>query len=191
MATSAGLALTLSACGDDGAESAGPATAEEQSTTTEISPSTTPTASAETSAEVPAANTDATEYFVDGVLERDDVTIRITDVRKIAVGEPGNEHGDTPVIAFFYDITNKSDEGVTANSKWIFAFDAVQDNDPNIVNKLDVAGHPDPATQDTQSAEIKPGGTISNAVAYELTDETTPVELIADDDLGTQTFPIQ
>lgn len=181
LAASAVLALTLGACGDGGDEStAGPAPVEEQGTTTEISPSA-----------APAADTDSEEYFADGVLEKNDVTIRITDVRKIAVGELGNERGNTPVIAFFYDITNKSDEGVTASLKWIPTFDAVQDNDPNIVNKLDVARHPDPATKDTRSAEIKPGGTISNAVAYELTDETTPVELIASRDRGSQTFPVE
>lgn len=67
---------------------------------------------------------------------------------------------------------------------WIFLFQAIQDNDPNAVNKLNVGGLPDDAFLDSQMQEIQVGGTIQSAVAYELDDLTTPVDLIASEDLG-------
>lgn len=177
------LALTLSACGGGSEEPAGFPVSEEQATTVEAS-----------SAPV-ADSASSGKSFADGVLESEDMTIRITDVRKIAVGEPGNEYGDTPVLGFWYDITNKSDKEITPMN-WIGTFQAVQDNDPNMVNELQVASHPDFSLLDTQTAQIKQGGTVSNAVAYELSDETTPVELTASTDfgfseIGRQTFPVE
>ena len=35
-------------------------------------------------------------------------------------------------------------------------------------------------------SQIKPGGTVANAVAYELTDTTTPVKLTEKDMMGTE-----
>ena len=58
-------------------------------------------------------------------------------------------------------------------------FTAVQDNDPNMVNELNVGMLPDEQYLDSQMAQIKKDGTVSNAIAYELTDETTPVVLKA------------
>ena len=74
--------------------------------------------------------------------------------------------------------------------------EAVQDNDPNTVNELNVASLPDDQFRDTQLQKIKQGGTVSNAVAYELTDEETPVELTAKssmigDSIGSMTFDIK
>ena len=134
-------------------------------------------------------------YFQDGVLEIDDVRIQITDYRVIPVGDPGNEYGDVPVIAFWYDITNLSDEdGAVTPSDWVYWFEAVQDNDPNKINKLEVASHPDENLMNDQLSEIKAGGTLQGAMAYELTDETTPVELVASDflgdEIGSQMFEI-
>ena len=183
------LALTLSACGGGSEEPAGVSMSGEQATTTEAQ-----VEAAEASSTTVAASASSGESFADGILEAEDMTIRITDVRKIAVGEPGNEYGDTPVLGFWYDITNKSDKEITPMN-WIGTFRAVQDNDPNMVNELQVTSHPDSSLLDTQMAQIKQGGTVSNAVAYELSDETTPVELIASTDfgfseIGRQTFPI-
>ena len=77
---------------------------------------------------------------------------------------------------------------------WITVFEAVQDNDPNAVNALNVAGLPDEQFLDSQMQNIKPGGTVANAVAYELDDDTTPVELTARDVMGnaygSQTYEI-
>ncbi|MDN6823377.1 MAG: DUF5067 domain-containing protein [Corynebacterium flavescens] len=143
---------------------------------------------------VSSAGQDSSASFVDGVLDTPDITIKITDVRKIAPGQPGNSYGSQPVIAFWYDITNKSGKS-SSPMDWIFSFDAYQDNDPNFVKELKVASSPDSALVGTQSADIKQGGTLQGAVAYTLDDEVTPVELVASKGFGTteigrQQYPI-
>lgn len=126
----------------------------------------------------------ATESFVDNVLTLPEYTIKITDVKKIGVGEPGNEYGEKPVIAFWYEVTNTSEDLIDPTTSWIGTFTAFQDNDPDTVNELNVGMLPDQQFVDTQIQDIKQGGTVANAVAYELDDETTPVELAASNDLG-------
>ena len=118
-------------------------------------------------------------YFQDNVFETEEFKIEITDWRVIPVGEEGNQYGDGPVIAFWYNTTNLSDEPIDPSTTWIFHFTAIQDNDPNMVNELDIASLPDPQYRDTQMADIKPGGTVPMAEAYELSDEVTPVTLQA------------
>ncbi|WP_270354432.1 DUF5067 domain-containing protein [Microbacterium testaceum] len=122
--------------------------------------------------------------FVDNVLTAEDVTITITDTKTIAAGEPGNEYGDAPVIAFWYDITNKQSAREVTPNDFLFYFNAFQDNDPNVLNELQVAGLPDDQFLESQMAKIKEGGTASNAVAYTLSDTTTPVDLVASTDFG-------
>lgn len=139
-----------------------------------------------------AVSSDATEEagtageasFADNVLSLPEYTIRITDSKMIAVGQPGNEYGEKPVIAFWYEVTNNSDETTDPTTAWIGTFTAIQDNDPNAVNELNVGMLPDAQFGDSQLQDIKKGGTVANAVAYELDDETTPVELLASNDLG-------
>jgi len=172
-------ALTLSGCSAGGS--------------TQAAPETTETVAVGGAAiqDAPAAAT-----FTDGVLAAEDVTITITDSRTIQVGEAGNEYGSGPVIAFWYDITNKQSERDVTPTDWVFYFKAFQDNDPNVENELMVALLPDQQFQDTQLENIKVGGTTASAVAYELTDTTTPVDLIASTDfgrteIGTATFTLQ
>ena len=105
----------------------------------------------------------------------------------IQPGETGNEYGEKPVIAFWYDTTNTgSASEINASTAWIMVFEAVQDNDPNAVNTLNMGLLPDQQFLDSQVESIKDGGTVSNAVAYELDDTTTPVTLVASDMLGNE-----
>lgn len=83
-------------------------------------------------------------------------------------------------------------------SAWFAAFSegVIQDNDKNKVNKLRVAMYPDKTLVHDQSATIKKGGTVSGAVAYELTDLSTPVKLTAHKgvggiELGSQEFAVK
>ena len=189
------LALSLAACSSSTPES---------STASEVSSETSQTEEsvAESSSQVSSESSVAAEatgdyYFKDNVVETEDLTIKITDYKVIPVGEAGNEYGEAPVIAFWYDTTNKTgQEGVTPLTAWMAVFTAVQDNDPNMVNTLEVGLTPDEAAMETQTAEIKEGGTVSCAVAYVLDDETTPVTLTATkgllgEELGTQEYPVQ
>ncbi|WP_082479950.1 DUF5067 domain-containing protein [Agreia sp. Leaf283] len=168
------IALTLTGCG--------------ASTTPNAAPST----GTEVEVEVPKEEAPAGDSFVDGVLTTSDVTIRVTDSRVIPVGEVGNEYGDVPVLAIWYDITNlgTSDREISP-MEFIFSFEAFQDTDPNRENTLDVASLPDDAFLETQTENIKAGGTVANAIAYSLDDTTTPVELVAGrmgDEIGRMTF---
>ena len=128
-------------------------------------------------------NSDSANSFDNGVLETAKVKIAINETRVIPAGEAGNEYGTTPVLAVFFDMTNKTDEQLAPVDAADY-FTAVQDNDPNQINELNVAGHPDPATLDSQLEKIKKGGTAPGAIAFELSDTTTPVQLVAADNFG-------
>lgn len=131
----------------------------------------------------------ASDAFFDGTtLKGNTYTIKITKHAVIQPGETGNEYGEKPVIAFWYDTlvnpTYDNNTPVNPMTAWIINFKAIQDNDPNSVNELNVASLPDQQFLDSQTQDIKPGGTVSNAVAYELDDSTTPVTLVAENGLG-------
>ena len=188
------MCLTISACG-------GVATEEKKSTPADQTG--TESAESETAAETvseteaAAAETEAESpyYFKDMEIVTEDYSIKITDWKVIEAGDEGNEYGDTPVIAFWYDTTNTSGKEIDPMSSWLYIITAVQDNDPNAINKLNTAMLPDASFRDSQMAKIKQGGTVSNAVAYELTDKETPVELTArnsmfDDEIGAMTFDL-
>lgn len=187
-------ALALTACGGNGT-SGGEAPVAESVVSSEVAASESADTSAASTSESQAEAVKADAYFADNELVTDTVKIVITDYKVIQPGEEGNEYGDAPVIAFWYDTTNLSSETTNATTAWMFAFKAIQDNDPNVVNTLDVAALPDQAFLKTQLQDIKEGGTVSNAVAYTLDDTTTPVKLVASDmlgltELGEQVFEI-
>lgn len=135
-------------------------------------------------------STAADSTFDGTTLKGNSYTIKITSNKVIQPGEPGNEYGEKPVLAFWFDTLvspdYKDDAEISPNMAWIMSFKAVQDNDPNKVNKLNVSSLPDNQFLDSQMAEIKPGGTVSSAMGYELTDTETPVTLIAQNILGTE-----
>ncbi len=138
-----------------------------------------------------AAKADEIPSFADGVLRTEDYTMTITDYKVVPKGEEGNQYNDGSVIAFFFDITNNSDEDLAPETPWMIELSAIQDNDPNTVNRLESAMWTDNSLNDQM---IKPGGTSSYVQAYMLTDETTPITVKASelfgDDIGTQTFDI-
>ncbi|MCI7325232.1 DUF5067 domain-containing protein [bacterium] len=143
----------------------------------------------------PASAEASKATFANSVLTTDGYTITITDYKVIQPGETGNEYGDVPVIAFWYDTTNTgSDSNLNASSAWIMVFEAIQDNDPNVVNTLNMGMLPDSQYLDSQTQTIKEGGTVSNAISYELDDTSTPVTLVArdiiDGEYGRQEFPV-
>lgn len=105
-----------------------------------------------------------------------DLEFTINKASIIPVGEKGNEYGDVPVLAIWYTTTNNSDRAFSPLA-WVSYTKVIQDNDPNKVNELRVASTPDEAFLNDQSAEIKKGGSLKSAVAYELSDETTDVEI--------------
>ena len=139
------------------------------------------------------------EYtFKAGKVSMEDIDLKITKYKVIPVGEEGNEYGDAPVIAFWYETTNKTEKDISPMTAWFASFPEgpIQDNDKNKVNTLQVANHPDNSLLNDQLVTIKKDGTISGAIAYKLTDLTTPVKLtaykgIGGIELGSQEFAVK
>jgi hypothetical protein len=159
-------------------------------------PTVSHTTQAGQSDELAAAKLAAEEgpTFENGVLTTPDLKIQITRYKVIEAGQKGNEYGDKPVIAFWYTTTNLSGDDV-APTDFILYFNAIQDNNPNAVNELEVGSLPDDRFLDSQMETIKKGGTVENAVAYELDDLVTPVELVAteglDEVIGKATYTLK
>jgi hypothetical protein len=148
--------------------------------------------SEEPAAEKPAAEEGPT--FENGVLTTSEMKIQVLRHKVIKAGQKGNEYGDKPVIAFWYKTTNLSGDDVDPTD-FIFHFNAYQDNNPNAVNELEVGSLPDDRFLDSQTETIKKGGTVENAIAYELDDLVTPVELVAteglDEVIGKATYALR
>ena len=148
---------------------------------------------------VNSSSRDGQYTFKDGKVSMEDIDLKITKYKVIPVGAEGNEYGDSPVIAFWYDTTGKSGKDIiNPMSAWFASFPegAIQDNDKNKVNKLEVAMHPDKNLVKDQMSKIKKDGTLSGAIAYRLTDLTTPVKLtaykgIGGIELGSQEFAVK
>lgn len=135
-------------------------------------------------------------YFKNNEAKLKDLKIVITETKVILPGETGNEYSDKPVFAIWYDTKNITGKEIDPMTAWIVVFEAVQDNNPNAINTLQIGMLPDNQFLDSQLETIKQNGTVSNAVAYELDDLETPVTLIATqgisgDKLGEQTFEIK
>jgi hypothetical protein len=148
-------------------------------------------------AKTPKTATSDVPSFKDGVLTTSKMKIEITDHKIIQPGQAGNEYGDKPVIAFWYKVTNLSGAKLDPSSAWIMDITAYQDNNADAENKLDVGSLPDEKFLDSQLENIKKGGTVENAVSYELDDMTTPVKLVANDsfgisdDIGSMTYTLK
>lgn len=187
-------ALTLVACGgNDNTKNNATSKSSESESTAQTSSSEKPK---EVAGDFVATANDA--YFDGTTLKGNTYTIKITSHKVIQPGEAGNEYGSKPVIAFWYDTLVSPDYDnnppIDPTFAWIGNFSAVQDNDPNKINKLGTGSLPDDAFLDTQLSKIKPGGTVSNAVAYELSDNETPVTLTAESfnkEFGKKDFEIK
>ena len=136
-----------------------------------------------------------TAYFKDNKLVTKDYDLTITQTKVIQVGDTGNEYGEKPVLAFWFQIHNKKAKDLDPNGAWIDVMSAIQDNNKDSVNELDIGSLPDEKFLDSQSDKIKIGGTVDMAVSYELDDTTTPVKLTAKDmvtdkTLGSMTFKL-
>jgi uncharacterized protein DUF5067 len=133
--------------------------------------------------------------FKNGVLTTPDVKVKITRYKVIGKGKKGNEYGDKPVIAFYFKVTNLSGKKVDPNIAFIGSFNAYQDTDPNADNELEVGSLPDDRFLESQSENIKKGGTVESAMAYELDDLSTPVDLVAteglDEEIGRATYELK
>ena len=111
-----------------------------------------------------AEDGEAESSFVDGVLTTPEVKIVITDHKVVQAGQGDNEYGDKPVIAFWYEVTNLTNQDVDA-LEWMWLMRAYQDNDPNVENELDldVFFPADESSLADPTENIKKGGTVKYA----------------------------
>lgn len=189
--------LFLGACGNKPNSDSSSSSSTQQEITEKSSETQATSSKVETTSDFVATASEAT--FDGTMLKGNSYSIKITDYKVIQPGEAGNDYGEKPVIAFWFDTLVNPDYDnsapISPNTAWILNFKAIQDNDPNKVNKLTIASLPDDKYLQDQSAEIKPGGSISSAVAYELTDTETPVTLTAEsmtgDNFGSADFPVK
>lgn len=128
-----------------------------------------------------------TSSFKNNVFENNDAKIEIV---KTQVSQPGgevNELGGKPAFVIWYKITNKSGYELTPGS-WLNYFDAYQ-SDSGTESKLTNPPMPQ-YTNYTRNMvnSIKKGETAENAVAYELTNTTQPVRLVAQSALSQEKF---
>lgn len=180
--------LTLAACGNNQDNSSNSSSKNANNEETTVSSSVIESSSVTEESDSNFVANASNASFDGTILKGNAYSIKITDYKVLQPGETGNEYGEKPVIAFWYDTMvapdYSDDMKISPNIAWIGNFQAVQDNDPNKVNTLNIASLPDEAHLDSQSAEIKPGGTVQSSVAYELTDLETPVKLIAENVMG-------
>lgn len=154
---------------------------------------TTTTSAINVSVPEDATTTTAKIGFENKKLTLHDGIVEITDYEIIPAKTGSNEYGEKPIIVFYYDVTNSSDKEYSASEMWIANFEAYQDNDPNKLNKLQVAAW-SYNNGETSWETIKKGGTVSDGIAYELDDLKTSVTLKAYNfnhgDLGSQEFKL-
>lgn len=118
-------------------------------------------------------------YFDGKVAQTEKVKIEIKETKVIPAGEAGNELGEKPVFAIWYEVTNLSDEETDSTKAWINVFEVIQDNPDNLVNTLNTGQLPDDAHLDTVLSKIQKGETIESSVSFELDESDIPVTIIA------------
>ena len=153
-----------------------------------------PNTTGQTATDTPATTSASGPTFANGVYKDDKCEIKILEYKVAAAGSELNQYGNKPAIIFWYEVTNINDETLTPSVAWILRFEAVQDNDPNAVNKLEIGMAGDPELSEASYQTVKIGGTVKAAISYSLDDETTPVTLTAKDllgkEYGTQEFKL-
>ncbi len=115
----------------------------------------------------------------------------------IPIGPDGNggeltEPNDKDILAIWYDTTNISGVNNLTSLAFVTAINAVQDNNSNFINTLQVGGtpfiNPNGSYNDTfsnsQMQNIKKDGTVAGVMAFDLTDTTTPVKLTSNDNFS-------
>ncbi|WP_195852533.1 DUF5067 domain-containing protein [Aerococcus sanguinicola] len=122
------------------------------------------------------------EDFDGTYLDTVDIDIEIEDVRVLPVGAEGNEEGEAPVIAFWYQATNKSEEELSPFEAWIRCFVPTQHQDQlddNLDNDLAIAKLPDARYRKTQNKKLKRNESAKTAIAFKIADMKAPVTLFA------------
>ncbi|WP_166867556.1 DUF5067 domain-containing protein [Salinibacterium sp. ZJ70] len=126
-----------------------------------------------------------TTVFADGTLTSSKLSIRITDSAVIPQGESGNEYGEAPVLAVWFETTNTSGEEIDPLTAWLTharAYQTVSD----LPAELSLGMAPDSELSMAMTTPIPADATVIGAVAYLLADDEAPVELVLSDTFLTE-----
>ncbi|MDR1800758.1 MAG: DUF5067 domain-containing protein [Lachnospiraceae bacterium] len=151
----------------------------DSSTNSNYVENTTSASTNESNVESEASELDTTS----GYFEFTDFNVQITDFFVVPAGGVGNnKYNEGDIIVFKITINNVSRDSLSPMVvSWYFK--CLQDNDPNEYHYLDSATYDD-ETEADWTAEIKPGGSVSYSISFELeADRTTPLFLYASNDV--------
>ncbi|EAC4665153.1 DUF5067 domain-containing protein [Listeria monocytogenes] len=126
-----------------------------------------------------------------GVIENERIKIQITSHKIIPIGEKGNESGNKPIIAFWFEVTNKSSIYTSALGSWGEYIAIYQDTRSDQLNTLKSTTLDDAQFLDSASRlseEIEIGATVKCAIAYGLDDNEIPVDLAYRDFLSEEVY---
>ncbi|MGX7202199.1 DUF5067 domain-containing protein [Enterococcus plantarum] len=135
--------------------------------------------------------------FKDDTLKIEMATLKLLSTEVLPADE--NLLREKPQLAITYEVTNNSEELISAATVWIACMGLTQES-KDTINKLTVGMTP----QDEKFAEytehqlddIKPGGTVKAIISYDLDDTETPVILkatqgMAGKELGQKTINLK
>lgn len=114
-----------------------------------------------------------------------DIDIKVLETEFIPKGTYEEQKKDQ--LAIIYEVKNKTNKEIDPSSGWFAVFEGTQDS-KDAIRKLDVGSLPNmdkyQFALDSQLDIIKKGGTVKNAIAYNLEDIKTPVILKATKGIG-------
>ncbi|WP_165983028.1 DUF5067 domain-containing protein [Macrococcus brunensis] len=135
--------------------------------------------------EEPAKEDDGSNELKDKTAVLDDIDVKVLETELMPKGSYEGQIADQLVIT--YEVKNKTDKEIDPLSGFLAAFEAYQE-DENSMRKLDVGMSPlndkYKFALENQSNIIKKEGIVKNAIAYDLKDLKTPVELKASKGIG-------
>lgn len=135
-------------------------------------------------------------YFKDDTLKIDMATLKLLSTEVLPADK--NLLREKPQLAITYEVTNDSDEPISASTVWIACMGLTQEGNDTI-NKLTVGMTPQDEKfkeyTEHQLDDIKPGGTAKAIISYDLDDTETPVILkanqgMAGKELGEKTITL-
>src|SRR5699024_12588452 len=94
----------------------------------------------------------------------------------------GNEDGENPVFAIWYDATNRTDEEIDSEEAWTSQISAIQRDGAENANELEVTSLPNEEDSDTQKQPIKKDKTVDSTIDYELTSSTISISFLLEDE---------
>ena len=126
-----------------------------------------------------------TDTFTGRTFTSDHLTITLTEQKVLEPGAKGNEDGELPVLAIWYEVTNTSTHQTDALTSWFTHFQVHQNlsadpNEPKL-SALSMAMSPDPDLTTHETELIEEGATQKNVIAYQLLNPEAPVEIAVTD----------